>query len=65
MQWGKHRWEVGRRVVKVSYQTKAPLVRRTPEGNQPAVAVVIGAEIRQPQGPAAGELLRGGTAGFR
>jgi hypothetical protein len=28
-----------------SYQTKAPLVRRTPEGDQPTVAVVIGAKL--------------------
>ena len=27
--WGEHRWEVGHRLVRVSYQTKAPLVRRT------------------------------------
>src|SRR5664279_2716313 len=36
-----------------SYQTKAPLGRRTPEGDQPTVAVVIGAELRQPQCPTA------------
>jgi hypothetical protein len=65
VKWGKHRWEVGRRVVRVSYQTKAPLVRRTPEGDQSIVAVVIGAELRQPQCPTAGELLQGGTAGLR
>ena len=38
VQWGKHRWEVGRRVVRVSYQTKAPLVRRTPHGASSAGA---------------------------
>ena len=40
-----------------SYQTKAPLVRGVPEGDQPTVAVVIGAELRQPQCPTVGELL--------
>ena len=35
------------------------------EGDQPTVAVVIGAELRQPQCPTADELLQGGTAGFR
>jgi hypothetical protein len=28
VQWGKYRWEVGRRVVRILCQTKAPLVRR-------------------------------------
>jgi len=48
-----------------SYQTKAPLVRRTPEGDRPTVAVVIGAELRQSQCPTTDELLQGGTAGLR
>ena len=52
-------------VAEEAYQTNAPLVRRTPEGDQPTVAVVIGAELRQPQCPTAGELLQGGTAGLR
>jgi hypothetical protein len=65
VKWGNHRSEVGLSVAEEAYQTKAPLVRRTPEGDQSTVAVVIGAELRQPQCPTAGELLQGGTAGLR
>ena len=56
---------MGASVAEGAYQTKAPLVRRTPEGDQPTVAIVIGAELRQPQCPTAGELLQGGTAGLQ
>jgi hypothetical protein len=52
-------------LARKSYQTKAPLVRRTREGDQPTVAVVIRAELRQPQCPTAGELLQCGTAGLQ
>ena len=39
--------------------------QKTPEDDPPTVEVVIGAELRQPQSPTAGELLEGGTAGRR
>jgi hypothetical protein len=50
---------------RASFQQRGLLrVSGKDEGDQPTVAVVIGAELRQPQCPTADELLQGGTAGL-